>query len=76
MIARNRHGEPGVLRLLDRHLAVPIHIDARDVTVFRHGLGFSRTLGQPERLVHLVRVHVVERIGNDISFDSVCVLIV
>lgn len=74
MDARDRHGEAGVLRLLNRHLAVAVRIDARDVTACFGGRWCA--LRQSKFFIHLIRVDVVERVGNDISFDSVCVLIV
>ena len=77
MVAHNRHRETGVFRLLNRHLTVAIRIYARDIACgFRCSCGIRFTFCEAERFVHLIRVHVVEGIGDDISFDRIGVLVV
>lgn len=77
MVTHDWHRETGVFRLLDRHLTIAIRIYARDIAC---GLGrrcsFRFTFCEAEFFVHLIRVDIVERIGNDISFDRIGVLVV
>ncbi len=77
MVTHDGHREAGVFHFLNCHLTVAVRIYARDIACgLGSRYGFQFTFCEAERFVHFIRVHVVGRIGNDISFDIIGMLLV